>query len=95
MVGVVCTSPDGNVYQGTGVVETFIQVEHDGRIERFGRVITAEHVIVAAGKVEIVMPSGARATCRIQSVNHDLDLALLTVLEFPEPIAEIKKAERA
>ena len=96
VVGVVCTSPDGKVYQGTGVVTSFMAVTHDnGEVCRYGRVVTAEHVIVAAGKVEIVMPSGARAACHIHSVNHDLDLALLMVLDFPESIAEIKKAERA
>jgi S1-C subfamily serine protease len=95
VVGVVCTSPDGRVYQGTGVVESFMQVEDNGRVMRYGKVITAEHVIVAAGKVEIVMPSGARTTCQISAVNHDLDLALLTVHDFPEPIAPIKMARRA
>lgn len=95
VVGVECTSPDGLLYRGTGVVESFMQVEDNGRVMRYGKVITAEHVIVAAGKVEIIMPSGARTTCRISAVNHDLDLALLTVHAFPERIAQIKKARRA
>ena len=95
VVGVVCTSPDGLVYQGTGVVESFMQVEVAGRVLRYGKVITAEHVIVAAGKVEIVMPGGARAPASIMAVNHNLDLALLNVDDFPARIAVIKMATRA
>jgi S1-C subfamily serine protease len=90
VVKVLCTAPDGSVAQGTGVIQGSLKAGDELHVN----ILTAEHVVATAGKVEVLV-EGVKIACSIMTTNHDLDLALLHISDCPVPVKEITMAKRA